>query len=272
MSNGYRARTLTIIALILGLGLTLGQAQISENPTGQDVLECARRNLVEGTFHGTIRLELTRPDFAKVYVMEVWSEGGDKALVRIHEPADEAGSGYLQNGDDLWFYDPEAGVPISLPASTISENFLGADLSFEDFYAGTLDESFDVELLGARDANDDESDVAGDRVYQVQLTPKPETPVVYGKIEIRVRQSDCATIRMDYYDQRDTLIRQAVFSQFETVGDEDARRVFPLRMVFDDLTQEGSRTVETIEDYEFDIEIPEGTFTQECLTTPDGCP
>jgi len=272
MFNGYRARALTLIAITLALGLTLGHAQIPDDPTGQDVLECARGNLVEGTFHGTIRLELTRPDFTKTYVMEAWTEGGDKALIRIHEPEDEAGSGYLQNGDDLWFYDPEAGVPISLPASALSEDFLGADLSLEDFYAGTLDESFEVELLGARAANEGESDVDDDRVFQVRLVPKPEAPVVYGKIEIRVRESDCATIRMDYYDQRDTLIRQAAFSEFEKVGDEDSQRVFPLRMVFDDLTQEGSRTVETIEDYEFDIELPEDTFTRGCLSNPDGCP
>ena len=272
MFNGYRARALTLIAITLGFGLTLGQAQIPDDPTGQDVLDCARDNLVEGTFHGTIRLELTRPDFSKTFVMEAWTEGGDKALIRIHQPADEAGSGYLQNGDDLWFYDPEAGVPISLPASALSEDFLGADLSLQDFYAGTLDESFNVELLGARPANDEESAVEGDRVYQVRLIPRPEAPVVYGKIEIRVRASDCATIRMDYYDQRETLIRQAVFGDFATVGDEDSRRVFPLRMVFDDLTQEGSRTVETIESYEFDIELPENTFTQDCLTNPDGCP
>lgn len=272
MFNGDRARTLSLLACIIGVGLTLGQAQIPDDPTGPDVLECARGNLVEGTFHGTIRLELTRPDFSKTYVMEAWTDGGDQALIRIHQPEDEAGSGYLQNGDDLWFYDPEAGVPISLPASALSENFLGADLSLQDFYAGTLDESFEVELLGARPANDEESSVEGDRVYQVRLIPRPETPVVYGKIEIRVRESDCATIRMDYYDQRETLIRQAVFSEFATVGDEDSQRVFPLRMVFEDLTQEGSRTVETIEDYAFDLELPEKTFTQACLTDPAGCP
>lgn len=272
MFNGYRMRALGLLAFIISVGLTLGQAQIPDDPTGQDVLECARSNLVEGTFHGTIRLELTRPDFTKSYLMETWSEGGDKALIRIHEPEDEAGSGYLQNGDDLWYYDPEAGVPVSLPASTISENFLGADLSLEDFYAGTLDENFEVELLGARAAGEDESNVEGDRIYQVQLVPRPEAPVVYGQIEIRVRASDCATIRMDYYDQRDTLIRQAVFSEFVTVGGEDSRRVFPLRMVFDDLTKEGSRTVETFESYEFDVALSEDIFTQACLTAPEGCP
>ncbi len=267
MLNGYRARTFALFAVIIGLGLTLGQAQIPDDPTGQDVLNCARSNLVEGTFHGTIRLELSRPDFTKTYVLEAWTEDGDKALIRIRKPENEAESGYLQRGDDLWFYDPEAGVPVSLPASALSEDFLGADLSLQDFYGGTLDESFNVELLGARDAGD-----KGDRGYQVRLVPKPEAPVVYGKIEIRVRESDCATTRMDYYDQRETLIRQAEFSQFETVGEGDSQRIFPLRMVFDDLTQEGSRTVERIEDYAFDIELPESVFTKACLASPDDCP
>lgn len=253
---------LALAGLVVGVSLS----RLPEHPTAQDILACARRNLVEGTFHGTVRLELFRPDYSKTYLLEAWTDGGDHALIRILEPEDEQGSGYLQVGDELWFYDPEAGQAIPLPASALSENFLGADLSLEDFYQGTLSESFDVELLGTRAASPDESDVEGDKIHTLRLVPKPEAPVVYGKIEISVRRSDCATLRLDYYDQRETLIRQASFSDFIAVGEEDDPRVVPLKMVFDDLLNEGSRTVETIKTYEFDIELPDEIFTLDCLT------
>lgn len=265
-----RLRLLAIAAGMLGLATLFGvpsQApELPENPTGEEVLECARSNLVEGTFHGMIGLQLIRPDYAKAFLLEAWTKGGDRALIRVREPQEQAGSGYLRVEDELWFYDPGAGQAIPLPTSALSENFLGADLSLEDFYRGTLADQFDVEILGTRAASEEESSAEADKIHTLRLTPKPEAPVVYGKIEILVRDSDCATLEADYYDQRDSLIRQAVFSDFVQVGEGEDRRVVPLKMVFDDMIKEGSRTIETIESYEFDIDLPEQIFTVDCLT------
>jgi len=250
--------------ILLGLGLALS-AQSIQGPSAEELLECARRNWVEGTFHGTVSLELFRPEFSKAYRLEAWTSGADKALIRVLEPEDEAGSGYLRVGDELWYYHPDLGQAIQLPPSALSESFLGTDASLEDLYRGTLGEHYDAELLGSRPASEEESALEGDLIYRLRLVPKPEAPVVYGKLELEVRGSDCAVLIIDYYDQRGSLIRQARFSKFVTVGEGELRRVIPTVMVFDDFLVEGSRTVETLEEYEFDIEIPEETFTLECL-------
>lgn len=265
LQRNVHVRQFILLLLGIALSLILGWAQVSENPTGEEVLQCARRNWVEGTFHGVIRLELFRPGYSKLYRLEAWTEGEDKALMRLIEPEEEADSGYLRTGDELWYYHPNVGQAISLPLSALSQNFFGADASLEDLYRGTLTENFDMVLLGVRPASAEESPVPNDRVYQVRLTPKPEAPVVYGKLEMIVRGSDCAVLVIHYFDQRQTLIRQALFSDFVVVGVEDQKRVIPLRMVFDDLLAEGSRTVEIIESYEFDIAIPSEMFTRECL-------
>jgi len=256
--------TLTTAAL-LSTAISFSQPSVPENATAEDILDCVQYNYVEGTFYGEITIELFRPDFSKLYEMEVWQQGEDHALVLIHAPEDEAGSGYLIDDEDLWFYTPDAGFAIQLPSSALSENLLGADLSIDDLSRNTLTEDFDLENLGARAANEDESELEEDRVYQVRLTPKPEAPVVYGKLEILVRESDCATLRIDYYDQRDTLIRQATFSEFEVAGEEGRERVVPIRSEFDDLLEEGSRTVQIIQSYELDLEIPAQRFTLDCL-------
>jgi len=253
---------LALLGLIL-LGAIGGGLKAAQAP--MELLECARRNWVEGTFHGLVRLDLYRPEFSKSYRLEIWTSGADKALIRVLEPKEEAGSGYLRVGDRLWYYHPDVGQAIELPPSALSESFLGADASLEDLYRGTLAESYDVELLGSRPPSEGESAVEGDRIYRLRLIPKPEAPVVYGKLELEVRGSDCAVLVIDYYDQRETLIRQARFSGFVTVGEGERKRVVPTVMVFDDFLKEGSRTVETLEEYEFDVEIPEETFTLECL-------
>ncbi|OGF54382.1 MAG: hypothetical protein A2Z21_09830 [Candidatus Fraserbacteria bacterium RBG_16_55_9] len=262
-----RLKIRVCLLLFTGISLSLigGWAQVPENPTGEEILQCARGNWVEGTFHGLIRLELFRPEYSRLYRLEAWTEGEDKALMRLLEPEEEAGSGYLRAGDELWYYHPDAAQAVSLPLSALSQNFFGADASLEDLYRGTLNENFDIELLGVRPASTEESTAKDDRVYQLRLTPKPEASVVYGKLEMLVRASDCAILVVHYFDQRQTLIRQAAFSNFALVGAEGQKRMIPLTMIFDDLLTQGSRTIEEIESYEFDIEIPEEMFTVGCL-------
>lgn len=257
--------TLTLLGVSALTGWTIWHPFSAQPSTAEQILECARRNWVEGTFHGTIRMELFRPEYSKQYRLEAWTSGSDRAFIHVLEPKEDAGSGYLRTGDELWYYHPDVGQAVSLPASALSENFFGADLALEDLYHGTLSKQYDVELLGSRPASPEESEVQGDRVHQLRLQPKPDAPSVYGKLEMQVRASDCAVLVLDYYDQRGTLIRQAKFSQFVRVGENGRVRSIPLQMTFDDLLKQGSRTIETVESYEFDIAIPEQRFTLDCL-------
>ncbi len=247
--------SLTLLILIgLGLGLMADEGQ----PDPLDLLECARENWVGDTFHGTIVLQLFRPGYSTEYRMEAWSaESGAPTFIRILAPEEEAGSGYLLLEDEVLYYNAEAGQVIHLSQSSLTQKFLGSDLALEDVYRGTLSEDYEAELLGTRPAEEDE-------IHRVRLAPKPEAPVVYGKLELDIRDSDCAVLLIDYYDQRETLIREATFSEFVQI-EGDTVRVVPLKTVVDDLLIEGSRTVEVIESYQFGISIPPERFTEACL-------
>lgn len=247
--------------LLILVGLWSGSAANEGQLDPVQLLECAQENWVGDTFHGTILIQLFRPAYSTEYRMEVWSdEGGEPTFIRILEPEEEKGSGYLLLEDELWYYTPESSQTqaISLPQSSLTQRFLGSDLALEDVYRGTLSEDYEVELLGTRPTEED------DQIHRVRLTPKPEAPVVYGKLELDVRDSDCAVLLIDYYDQRETLIREATFSDFVLI-EGDNPRVIPLKTVVDDFLIEGSRTVEVIETYEFGFSIPPERFTLECL-------
>jgi hypothetical protein len=257
-------KRITIWLLGISVALSLGSAAGEGQPDPLELLECARENWVGVSFHGTILLQLFRPAYSTEYRMEVWSEqGGEPALIRIREPASEAGSGYLLLEDGLWYYTPEGGEPIHISESSLTQRFLGSDLALEDVYRGTLSEDYEAELLGTRPAD------GGDQIHRVRLTPRPEAPVVYGGLELDIRGSDCAVLLVDYYDQRETLIREATFSEFVQV-EGDNSRVIPLKTVVNDLLEDGSYTVEEIESYEFGISIPPERFTLECLVEGEG--
>jgi hypothetical protein len=256
-------KRVTIWMLLVAMSLWLGVIASGDQPDPLDLLECARENWVGDTFHGTVVLQLFRPVYSTEYRMELWSEqDGQPAFIRILAPEEEAGSGYLLLEDKVVYYNAEASEVIHLSQSSLTQKFLGSDLALEDVYRGTLSEDYEAELLGTRP-------IEGDMVHRVRLIPKPEAPVVYGRLELDIRDSDCAVLLIDYYDQRETLIREATFSDFVRIEGENPR-VIPLQTVVDDLLIEGSRTVQLIETYEFGISIPPERFTLECLVEGEG--
>ncbi len=250
--------------LTLGLALAVwaGLAGAAQPPTAEDVLACVQDNLSSFAFHGEVEVETFRPEFSRAFVLEVWSAAdNERVMVRVLEPEDEAGSGYLlASRDELWFYAPAAGVAVALPSASLSEAFFGTDVSVEDLYRGTLDETFSAELLGTRQAE-------GETVHRLRLLPGDEADVVYGRLELDVRDGDCALLRVDYFDQRDTLVRESLFSEFVTV--EGA--VFARRTVSNDLLREGSYTEQFLRSYEVGVPIPEARFTLDCLEDEARC-
>jgi len=255
----FRIFTITLLVfLVLFLPATAQQ-----HTSAEELLTCAQANWNSATFVGVMTIKAFRPDFSSEFKLQVWStENNDKAMIRVLEPEDEAGSGYLQEGDELWFYTAAAGQVIPLPSSSLGEAFFGSDVAVEDLYRGTLNDRYTAELLGTRNDNDTQR-----LVHRLRLVPKPDADVVYGKLELDLFDSDCAVFRIDFFDQRDTLIREGVFSEFV----EENGLVFATHSVVNDLLREGSYTEQIIESFEIGVEIPEARFTLECLEDDEQC-
>jgi hypothetical protein len=192
------------------------------------------------SFHGILALEIVLSGQTKSHKLEVWTLGEELALVRVLEPEIDAGSGYLQIADELWFHSPAAGS-IKLPAMAIGDALFGAGPSLEDLSHGTLSDDYDA---SAEARPVDESDVA-DGGFFLTLVPHLDAPVVYGKLEIWVTADDVLE-RLVYYDQRGGVLQTATFSDVIEVGD----RKLATTVVIED--RYGDRTIERIELAEFD--------------------
>jgi len=77
------------------------------------------------SFHAVLRLDLTLSGQTESHVLEVWTLGEDYALIRILPPNPDAGTGYLKVKDDLWYYSPDVGMAIELPAIALGDALLG---------------------------------------------------------------------------------------------------------------------------------------------------
>jgi len=193
------------------------------------------------SFHGVLALDIVLGGQTKSHTLEVWTLGEELALIRILEPEIDVNSGYLQLGDELWFYSPAAG-PIKLPAMAIGDALFGAGPSLEDLSHGTLSDDYDASVVAM---SQDTDDYEG---FFLTLVPHLDAPVVYGKLEIWVSADDVIE-RLVYYDQRNGVLQTAVFSDVIEIGG----RKFATTIVVED--RYGDRTIERIELAEFDLPL-----------------
>ncbi|MCX6094304.1 MAG: outer membrane lipoprotein-sorting protein [Candidatus Bipolaricaulota bacterium] len=215
-------------------------------PDARAILDQVRTTWQGDSFHAVVRLEITFAGATKLHVLEVWTLGEDYALLRVLEPAADVGSGYLQIGDDLWYYSPTAGKAIKLPSMALGDALFGAGPSLSDLALDTLSEDFDATVE------------ATDGGYSLTLVPHADAPVVYGKLELTVT-NDYAIVRLVTYDQRGEAVRTATFSELVDLG---GRKV-PTLIVLEDTS--GDRTVQQITNPEYNLNLDPSFFTLERL-------
>ena len=201
------------------------------------------------SFHAVISLDIVLGGQTKSHRLEVWTLGEELALIRVLEPEIDLDSGYLQLGEELWYYAPTVGS-IKLPAMAIGDALFGAGPSLEDLSHGTLSDDYDASVETT------EPDSEGLSGFFLTLIPHLDAPVVHGKLEIWV-SADYVIQRLIYYDQRGDVLQTATFSDVVEVGD----RRFATTIVIEDAY--GDRTIERIEDPQFDLELDATFFSIE---------
>jgi len=229
-------------AIALLIGALVGLASTAQERSAFDILARARSNWQGETFHGFVSLEVVQGGQSRLYRFEMWSQGEDLGLVRFLLPEADAGSGYLMANDEVWYYAPAVGKAVPLPSMVVADSLFGSGPALEDLLHGTLSDQYDATMT--RDGTD----------YVLTLTPKPDAPVVYGRLIVRVRD-DFAIALVEYYDQRGAVLRTARFSEYVSLPG----RVIPTLIVIEE--KNGDRSVERLEDVEFGIVIDPAVFT-----------
>jgi outer membrane lipoprotein-sorting protein len=241
-------KTIPVLAAAAFVALLLPVTALvsAQDLTPFQVMDKARANWQGDTFHGLVTLDVTQGAQSRSYRVEVWSQGETLGLIRFLAPAADAGSGYLMDGDDLWYYAPAAGKAVSLPKMALSDSLFGSGPALEDLLHGTLSEDYEATMT--RDGTD----------YLLTLTPKPQAPVVYGHLAVRIRE-DFAIVSIDYVDQRGAVLRTAKFSEYLNLPG----RIVATLIVVEE--KNGDRSVERLEKPEFNVAIDPKLFTVEYL-------
>jgi Outer membrane lipoprotein-sorting protein len=202
-------------------------------------------------------LTIHRPAWERRMALTSWTRGQDDSLVRFTAPPKDAGTASLKLGNETWIYNPKLNQVIRLPASMLSQSWMGSDFSYGDLARSTdVIEHFTHRLIATRGA-------AGHTVWTIESLPRPNAPEVWGKVVVEVRDDNILLSEV-FYDQGMHVVRTLRAERIGTVGG----RSYPVVMTMTPADEAGRWTrVETVK-ARFDFAAPPWLFTLSNLQNP----
>lgn len=244
-----------LIVLMLGLGWS--SSAVASVVTPKALLRAAFNNWRGNTSTTVVVMHVHRPDWQRSLEMRTWTKGDADALVRFVAPAKDAGNATLKVGSHTLVFNPKLNQVITLPASMLSQSWMGSDFSYNDLSkADDILSQYTHRIIKTEKAN-------GHTVYTIDAVPKPGAPVVWGKLVVKVRD-DGVMLGETYFDQDMKPVRTMTTQK---VGAIDGRP-YPVIMVMRPADASGNWTRLVTKSGRFNLGLPAYVFTRSNLRNP----
>lgn len=261
-------RTILTRHLLLGISVLLGStwmAAVVLADTGQasdarEILEKSddvRNPAVPFSTHITLieyhsAKEVDR-SVLKVHSKQQKQSGQYRSLVKFMHPVRDEGKLMLQNGNEIWFYDPAAKNSIRLSA----QQRLMGQASNGDVMTANFALDYDVSLVGEENIMDAKRQ--SQAVYRLRLTAKNED-VTYAFADYWVEKTSSYPIKAKFYSSSQRLMKIAYYANFQM----QLGRMRPTQVLIIDGVDTSKVTRMQMKDYR-EISIPEAWFQRSFL-------
>ena len=236
------------IALALGLilaGFTL-QAQ-----DATEIIKKADQKMRGESSYAEMVMRIIRPDWSREISMKSWSYGTEYALILITGPARDKGIGYLKRGNEIWNWQPSIDRTVKLPPSMMSQSWMGSDFTNDDLVKeSSIVNDYTHRLTG-------DSTINGYAVHKINLTPKEDAAVVWGKIEMYISKDEYLQLLSKFYDEEMYLIHSMKGKEIKRMDDRLITSVIEVIPADD----EDQKTVMEYENIDFNIDIKPDFFS-----------
>lgn len=242
-----RGGLLAILALTLALPLPAR----AEAPEARALVRQIETQYQGRTSHARMIMKIVTRGYTREMAMETWSQGRDKFLARVLAPKKDAGTATLKLGTEMWNYLPKIDRMIKVPGSMMGDRWMGSHLTNDDLVKDQqVDELYRFSTTPGPGGS-----------TLITAVPRPQTPVVWGKIVYQLDLAAKLPQRISYHDEDGVLARVMSFDEVKQLGD----RRLPTRMRFAPTDEEGEYTEVRYETLEFDRPFPEDTFSLRSL-------
>lgn len=225
---------------------TQGQAQ-----TAKEIVQKMDANAFGGRISAHMKMTIIRPAWTRTMELKSWADGGDYSLILITAPAREKGIAYLKREQEMWNFQPSIDRTIKMPPSMMMQSWMGSDFKNDDLVRqSSIVEDYTHQLMGTQT-------IEGRECYKIELTPKEDAPVVWGRVVIWVDTQDYLNLKTEHYDEDGDLVDTSYGKNIKKLGG----RLLPSKMVLIPADEQGHSTEMEYLSLEFDSQFSERFFS-----------
>ncbi|GEM_PF-69398 len=214
--------------------------------------------------HAKVEMTLIRPTYKRVLEVESFNQGRDKAFLLIHKPVKEKGNRTLRIKQDIWTYTKDVERAIKIPFSMMHTSWMGSDFTYEDMAKlDSLVKDYNHKLL--EEAPDLEK--RSDYLVTIELTPKPDAPVVWGRViwkgVVSGDGKEVIPVEEQDFSERGELVRVIRLSDIGILGGKRIAKTMTCEPLNE--KKKGNKTIVKYEAIDFEVDLDPKIFTKETL-------
>ncbi len=210
--------------------------------------------LMQGTSnYSEMTMTIVRPKWSRTMSFKTCSKGVNFSLTVINSPSKEAGQSFLKRNKEMWSWNPKIKRIVKLPPAMLSQGWMGSDFSNDELLnESSLVKDYTHKIIGSQK-------IAGKDCWKIELLPKENTSVVWGKQLKWISKDGYLQLKTEYYDEDNYLVKTENASKIKTMDGREIPTYFEL--IPDD--EPGNKTIVEMKSIKFNIQVNESFFSQQ---------
>ena len=183
--------------------------------------------------------------------MQSFSEGTKKSFTKILYPPKDRGITFLSLDNQMWQYVPKIERIIKIPPSMMLQNWMGSDITNDDVVKqSSIVDDYDAKIIKIYNS-----------IVTIELIPKEDAAVVWGKIIINIDTLTYTSIKDIFYDEDGEEVRYFIYDKVKKFG----KYYIPTLWRVESAHKKGRYTEILLEDVKYDTEISKEYFKKSAL-------
>jgi len=239
------------IFYILNILLFLHSISLAQDAT--EIVKKADELMRAKSSYTEITMNIVKPDWSREMGMKVWALEPDYSMIYITEPARDKGTATLKRKTEVWNWLPSAQKVIKIPPSMMLQSWMGSDFTNDDLVKeSSVIKDYTHKIIG-------QENIDGLDCYKIQLTPKPDAGVVWGKVIAWIAKDTYLEPKVEYYDEDGFMVKQFIGSNLQKM---DGRNIFiHWEMIPKD--KPGNKTIMNYSKIQFNIDTKESFYSEQ---------
>ncbi len=241
----------TIFLLFLLLWILIKNSLADENLTAMEIVKRSDDLMRGNSNQGIYTMQIETPSWKRELKLDVHSLGQNKIFIRILSPQKEKGVGTLRIKNEMWNYLPRVEKTIKIPPSLMLQPWMGSDFANDDLVKeSSIVNDYTHKIIK-------KETLEGQSTYIIELIPKPNAAVIWGKIVRFIRKDDYVPLKEEYYSDDGKLVKVLEYSDIAKVSERIIPRIWKMTPVH----KPGHSTTVQLIDVQYNQPIDEQIFT-----------